>query len=64
MFVRLLFYIAQMKWYKINRKDLVEFLNSICTDYYKCKESDKIEIKLDGNDYNTKTITVIINEKD
>jgi len=63
LFVRLLFYIAQMKWYKINRKDLVDFLNSKCTEYYKCKESDNITIELDGNDYNTGAITVIINEK-
>lgn len=52
-----------MKHYKINRKDLVEFLNSKCEDAYKCKDSDNISINLDSNDYNKGTITVVIKDK-
>jgi hypothetical protein len=52
-----------MKYYKINRKELIEFLNSKAKEHLKCKESDKIEIKLDGNDYNAGAITVLIDEK-
>lgn len=64
MFVLLLLYIAEMKWYKIHRKDLIDYLNSKCKDFNKCKESDNITIKLEGNDYTSGHITVIINEKD
>jgi len=48
--------------FKIKTKDLVEFLRSKKDNADWCcpKDSKRIEIKLEGNDYNNGNLTVLI----
>lgn len=48
-------------YYKINRKDLIDFLNTKSKEHEQIDVKDKFEIKLDSNDFTNKTITILVN---
>jgi len=50
------------RYFKIKKSDLIEFLRTKTNnpDWHCPKESNKIEIKLDGNDYNKGLLSVLI----
>ena len=52
----------EKRYFKINTKDLVEFLRSKKdnSDWYCPKDSKRIEIKLEGNDYTNGNLSVLI----